>query len=74
MGTYRAIADMAEAMREDLEEYISAYSEQELEAALNRRGPVKYYVDESDERKMAHIGLSTGKSERAKLEWGKEYA
>ncbi|KAI4253452.1 MAG: hypothetical protein L6R42_007577 [Xanthoria sp. 1 TBL-2021] len=59
MGTYRAIADVAEAIREDLGEYISASSEQDQGTALKRRGPVKYYVDEIDERKMAHIGLSS---------------
>ena len=41
MGTYRAVADVAEAMQEDLGEQICAYLEKELESAARRSGPLK---------------------------------
>lgn len=74
MGTYRAIADVAEAMREDLGEDCCAYSDKELATALKRKGPIKYYVDPGAKGRAGHVGLSSRVSERAILKWDKEYA
>ncbi|KAJ9630871.1 hypothetical protein H2203_001396 [Taxawa tesnikishii (nom. ined.)] len=38
MGTWRAIADLAEAMKEELGPHTGAYSESELQNALSKRG------------------------------------
>ncbi|KAL8839788.1 MAG: hypothetical protein Q9170_001599 [Blastenia crenularia] len=73
MDTYRAIADIAEAMKGDLGEDTCAYSEKELAAALKRGGPIKYYVEPDAEGEKGHIGLSSRQSKRAKLEWDKKY-
>ncbi|KAL9015211.1 MAG: hypothetical protein Q9180_008894 [Flavoplaca navasiana] len=73
MGTYRAVADVAEAMQEDLGDHICTYLEKEFEFAARRSGPLNYHVDKGDERNMTHIGLSPKHSERAKSERGKEY-
>jgi hypothetical protein len=43
LGTWRAITDIAEAMREALGPDICAYSEEELYEALEKKAPVKYY-------------------------------
>lgn len=73
MGTYRAVADIAEAMQEDLADNICVCSEKELESAVRRSGPLEYYVDKGDERNMTHVGLSSRHSERAKLGCDEEY-
>ncbi|KAL8897133.1 MAG: hypothetical protein Q9207_007361 [Kuettlingeria erythrocarpa] len=73
MGTYRAVADITEAMIEDLGENICAYSEKELAVALKRRGPIKYYVDPGINGEWGRIGLSSRDSGRARLQWDKEY-
>lgn len=73
MGTYRAIADIADAMKGDLGENFCAYLQKELAAALKRRGPIKYYVGRGAKGEVGHIGLSSRYSERANLEWDKEY-
>lgn len=73
MGTYRAIADISEAMREDLGPNLCGYPEKELAAAVKGRRPVKYYVEEGKEGKAGRIGLSSRKSEKVKVTWGREY-
>ncbi|KAL8826977.1 MAG: hypothetical protein Q9191_003464 [Dirinaria sp. TL-2023a] len=73
MGTYRAIADIAEAMREDLGPNLCAYSDKELAHALKTQGRLKYYVREGAEDEAGHIGLSSRMSEKVHLDWGKKY-
>lgn len=73
MGTYRAIADISEAMREDLGDNLCAYSDRELASAVKRRGPVKYYVTEGKGDEPSRIGLSSRRSEKVEVAWGKEY-
>lgn len=73
MGTYRATAGISEAMREDLGLNLCGYSEKELAAAMKKQKPVKYYVEEGKEGEVGRIGLSSRKSERVKVTWGKEY-
>ena len=74
MGIYRSIVDISEAIREDLRPNLCAYSEKELTAAIKRQPPLKYYVSEKeDDGLKAHIGLSSRKSAKVQLEWGKEY-
>lgn len=73
MGTYRAIADVAEAMREDLGPNLCAYSDKELAHALKTQGRLKYYVSEGAEDEPGHIGLSSRMSEKVRLDWGKKY-
>lgn len=73
MGTYRAIADISEVMREDLGPNLCGYPEKELAAAVKRRRPVKYYVEEGKEDEAGRIGLSSRMSERVKITWGREY-
>jgi len=73
MGTYRAIADISEAMREDLGPNLCGYPEKELAAAVKRQRPVKYYVEEGKEGEVGRIGLSSRKSEKVKVTWGREY-
>ena len=73
MGTYRAIVDIAEAIREDLGENLAAYSEEELAAALRQQSKIKYYVTEPKEDSLAHIGLSSRKSDKIELSWDLAY-
>ena len=73
MGIYRAIADIAEVMREDLGPNLCAYSEAELTAAVRKQRPIKYYVSDGDANGVAHIGLSSRPSGKVKLSWDQEY-
>lgn len=73
MGTYRAIADISEAMREDLGPNLCGYPEKDLAAAVKRQRPVKYYVEEGRDGEVGRIGLSSRKSEKVKVTWGREY-
>ena len=73
MGIYRAILDISEAIREDLGPNLCAYSEAELAAALKKLGPLKYYVSDAEEGQVAHIGLSSRKSEKVELSWDQSY-
>lgn len=73
MGTYRAIVDIAEAIREDLGENLAAYSEEELAAALRQQSKIKYYATEPKASSIAHFGLSSRKSDRLQLSWDLAY-
>lgn len=73
MGTYRAIADISDAMREDLGPNLCGYSENELAAAIKKQRPLKYYVKEGKEGDVGKIGLSSRRSEKVKVMWGREY-
>ena len=73
MGTYRAIADISEAMREDLGRNLCAYSEDELRKAVRKQGFIKYYVSNEEDGMPAHLGLSSRPSGKVKLEWGQKY-
>jgi hypothetical protein len=72
MGVYRAIVDIAEAIREDLGPNLAAYSE-ELSAALHQQGPIKYHVSKSKTDSTMHIGLSSIQSDRLRLDWDQIY-
>lgn len=67
------MADISEAMREELGPNICAYSEQELAEALKNRPPVKYYSSQGTETEPGHIGLSSRPSGRLRLRWNQEY-
>jgi len=73
LGVWRAIADITEAMREELGPDICAYSDHELLKALQSRGPVKYYSTRGTENDPGHLGLSTRKSGKFVIQWGREY-
>ena len=70
MGIYRAIADVSEAMREDLGSNLCAYSDRELARAVKKQGPVKYYVQEAKGDGLGRIGLSSRKSDKVSITWG----
>ena len=53
MGRYRVMANVAEAMQENLGDKMCDRSEKEVEAALRRSGTLKYYVDKGDEQAMS---------------------
>ena len=73
MGPYRAIRDISEAMREDLGPNLCGYSEKELAAAVQKQGPVKYFVTEGKDDEAGRIGLSSRRSEKVRLTWGRKY-
>ena len=75
VGKYRAAIDMAEAIANELGPHTCAYPEEEIEAELEKRPPIRYQVREDDERDEAHIGLSSDdpKGKRVKLEFGRLY-
>ena len=73
MGTYRAIADIAAVMREDLGPNLCAYSEAELTAAVRKQRPIKYFVSDEKGDEGAHIGLSSRPSGKVKLSWDQVY-
>jgi len=73
LGLWRAVADISEAMREELGPNICAYSESELAKALKNRPPIKYYVKHGTSQEPGHIGLSSKTSERVRLRWNHEY-
>jgi len=73
LGVWRAVADISEAMREELGPDICAYDEWELNEALSKKKSIKYYADAGDGAGPGHIGLSSRKSGQLKLEWDHEY-
>jgi hypothetical protein len=73
LGLWRAVADISEAMREELGPNICAYSESELTEALKNRPPIKYYVKHGTEQEPGHIGLSSKSSGKVRLRWNYEY-
>jgi len=73
LGVWRAIADLSEAMKEDLGTDTCAYSNEELSLRLSKMDYIKYYVDESAEKEVAHIGLSSRPSARVRLRWNQKY-
>lgn len=71
---YRAAIDMVEAIRNDLEDNIYAYTDEELDKELRKRPGVKYCMEYGDEQKPAHICLSsTDDHVPALLSFGKLY-
>ena len=75
LGLWRAVADISEAMREELGPNICAYSEQELAEALKNKPPIKYYATPAQTDEPGHIGLSsrTRSSGTFRLQWNQEY-
>ncbi|KAH8770455.1 hypothetical protein F5882DRAFT_507465 [Hyaloscypha sp. PMI_1271] len=73
LGLWRAVADISEAMREELGPNICAYSENELTEVLKNRPPIKYYVKQGTEQELGHIGLSSKSSGKVRLRWNCEY-
>jgi hypothetical protein len=59
LGLWRSIADISEAMREELGPNICAYTELELYAALANRPPVKYFATQGQKGEPGNIGLSS---------------
>lgn len=74
MGVYRAIIDIAEAIRRDLGPNLSAYSEGELVTALRQQSRIKYHVSNPKSDSTMHIGLSSKYSGRTRLHWDRTYA
>ena len=58
-GPFRAVADLAEAMREVLGDQTCAYTEAELASALQRQPGLRYYSGTSNADGVGHIGLSS---------------
>ena len=73
MGVYRGMVDISEAIKEDLGTDLCAYSEGELAAAVQRQGPIKYYVSDVEDGQPGHIGLSSRQSAKVKLNWEQKY-
>ncbi|SLM34935.1 hypothetical protein LPUS_03910 [Lasallia pustulata] len=75
VGKYKAAIDIAEAISNELGQHACGYSEEEIEAELKKRLPIRYHVREDEENGYAHIGLSSDdpKGKRVKLEFGKLY-
>ncbi len=73
LGLWRAVADISEAMREELGPNICAYDENELSKALSKKPPLKYYADPGDGYTPGHIGLSSTRSGPVRLEWDHDY-
>ena len=76
MGTYRAIVDLADAIKEELGGNLGACSNKELEKALRKRGPVKYFVEEGKGEEAdgpGRIGLSSRGSKRVTVQLGRKY-
>ena len=74
MGIYRAIADVSEAMHEDLGSNLCGYSDKELERAVKKQGPVKYYVQKAKgDGGLGKIGLSSRKSDKVQITWGTKF-
>lgn len=73
LGMWRAIADLSEAMREELGPNICAYTEEELAEALKHRPPIKYYATHGTADKPGHIGLTSHTQRKFSLRWDREY-
>ncbi|CZR50373.1 uncharacterized protein PAC_00245 [Phialocephala subalpina] len=75
MNSYRAVADMAEAMTEILGLNLAPYSGTELEKALRKRkGRVMYYADVDEGRGLGKVGLSSRRrGKMGKLRWDVVY-
>jgi hypothetical protein len=66
MGLWRVVANLLEAMREDLGPNVCACSNKELLNELRKRDRVKYYIGKRVDRPK-HIGLSS--QTRGLLDW-----
>jgi len=73
LGLWRAIADISEAMREELGPNLCAYSEEELAGALQKRPPIMYTAIVGDGDDVGHIRLSSEKAGKLRLLWDREY-
>ena len=71
MGPYRALMDLGPALQKELGPSCGAYSEEELEAELQKRPHLQYHVENKDGE--SYIKLSPGRSETFKLCWNKKY-
>ncbi|KUJ15194.1 uncharacterized protein LY89DRAFT_783392 [Mollisia scopiformis] len=60
LGQYRAMLDVVECIQEDLGMNICAYSEQELQEELKKKGGIKYYVEYGGDD-SSHIGITSAK-------------
>ena len=72
MGTWRAVADLAEAMMMELGPHANAYSDKQLGKVLENRPPIKY-DSVVDEKGMHHIHLTPRQSEKLKLSFDATY-
>lgn len=71
---YRAVADLSEAMENDLGSMTCAYSGKELSQELDKMPGIKYTVIYETDDKFPHIGLSSeNDGQRLKLEFGTLY-
>ncbi|TGO54059.1 hypothetical protein BCON_0113g00190 [Botryotinia convoluta] len=68
-GVWRAVADISEAMRQELGPDICAYTEDELAASLKVRRPIKYYARLDEGGGPGYIGSSPDPSTKIKLLW-----
>lgn len=71
LNSYRAVADIAEAMTEILGPNLAPYSGKELEKALKKRkGRVMYYADVDEGTGLGKVGLSSRRrGKMGKLRW-----
>ena len=71
MGPYRALMDLGPALQKELGPSHGAYSDEELEAELQKRPHLQHHVESKDGE--SYIKLSPGRSEKFKLHWNKKY-
>jgi hypothetical protein len=72
MGTWRAVADLAEAMTIELGPHANGYSNKQLEKVLENRPPMKYDAL-VDEQGMNHIVLTPRQSTKLELSYEATY-
>ena len=59
-GSYRATADLAEALTEVVGDEFCAYSDNEIARELNREGNgLRYYTVDNNNKGVSHIGLGS---------------
>lgn len=72
MGTWRAVADLAEAMTMELGPHANSYSDKQLGKVLENRPPIKYHSS-VDEKGMHRIHLAPRQSGKLDLSYEATY-
>ena len=72
-GPFRAVTDLAEAMKEVIGDRTCAYTHAELAGALQQQSGVRYYSSRPDSAGVAHIGLSSVRARRVILNGSTPY-
>ena len=72
-GPYRAVDDLAEAMKEVLGDETCAYSNDDLSRALEKQPGLRYYTEHVKARDVVHIGISSIRRNAVKITGQKVY-